>query len=406
MKIAIIVTHLSHSSPGSFYRPYEMAKQLTNFKIDNVIYSPYRDDVDRFKDISLVEIPTISQKIGLTNFFENALRKVIYHKQWGKIINYEYLILKLSDKIITNMKHSMKTTPDIIQGEQLVASYAAVKLGIKHKIPIVIDIHNIWAEELVANGIIKTESKSFKNLIKLEKYVIDNSDKIIVVSEHLKNYLVENLDCNKKKISIIPPGANIHFEHNNDSLTEKISVKKIIYAGLVNPREHVDLFVNSIPYITSKFPKTQYYISKKGESFSQISDLCKNLTIKPHFFWYKSREKARELIKQSYIGALPSRNDLPRKLGTPLKLMEYLSYGLPVVANDVGSWCDIIEKNNVGILTNDSPKDFAEGINKLLEDESLYKTMRNNIFNLVCNKFNWKTLVQNRLIPLYNNLIS
>ena len=63
--------------------------------------------------------------------------------------------------------------------------------------------------------------------------------------------------------------------------------------------------------------------------------------------------------------------------------------GLPVVANDVGGWTEIVKTNNLGIVTSDDPKDFAAGITEFLENpEEIAKCGRRGI-ELIKNKYNW-----------------
>ena len=81
-----------------------------------------------------------------------------------------------------------------------------------------------------------------------------------------------------------------------------------------------------------------------------------------------------------------------------------MSNGLPVVANDVNSWCDIIREEKIGILTKDDPKDFAAGINSLIEDEKMYTRMQANMINLMNKKFSWKLHVEQLLLPIFKKI--
>jgi len=402
MRVSFIITHPSHGSPGSFYRPYEMAKNLEFLGIQSKIFTPFEDDVKRIKDVSIEKLDSKDSFLNIGESMYGTFRKIIYNKKLSSFVPYDKLLLSLSNKICNSLETSITNT-DIIQAEQEVASLAAIKIGKKFKIPVVADIHNIWPEELVSTGHLKKDSQSFKNLMNIEKTIMTEATHIIVVNEFMQEYIIENFSVDKSKITIVPPGGQILFDENNISDKNTIS-KKIIYAGLVNPREHVDLFVKSIPYIQENFPNTEYIISEQGESANDIKKLCTNLSIKPNFYWFESRDEARKLIQECFLGALPSKDDIGRKLGTPLKLLEYFSHGLPVVANDVSSWSKIIKDEKVGILTNDDPKDFADGFTYLLNDKTEYENFRKNIHSLIEKKFNWKHHTSNILIPLYQKL--
>ena len=403
MKVAIVVTQLSQDSPGSFYRPYEMAKELSKLGILNQILTPFSTDIQNFHDVSMKLIPTIAGKLMLSDFAYRSIRKIVYNKRLSNIISYDKFLQSSSEKIAIGLEKCLDERPEILQGEQEVAALACIKIGKKIGVPVVADIHNIWPEELVATGYLKRESNAFKNLMKLEKSIVENADGIISVNEFMKEYLISQFDVDPHKISIIPPGGQVLFDID-EKLRLKSQTKKVIYGGLVNPREHVDLFVKSMPYVHSKSPSTKFILSKKGESAKEIKSLCNSLNLKPDFYWFQSRDKARKLFKSCYIGILPSKNDIARKLGTPLKLLEYISNGLPVVANDIGSWCNIIKENKIGILTDDNPKDFAYGICTLLEDKELYQEIQQNILKLLNEKYNWKISIQNILLPMYKKL--
>lgn len=404
MKIDFLITHLSHGSPGSFYRPYEIVKQLRNHHIDSKILTPFMEDVKNIHDIPIKFLPGINNKFYDSSFAYNKFRKIIYGKHMSKFVSYDKLVVSLSEKITNSLIKNDNDLPDLIQAEQEVASLACLKAKKKLQIPVISDLHNIWAEELFAMGYIKRDSTTFRNLIKIDQQIVDESDRVIVVNDFMKEYLISNLNADKNKIAIVPPGGNpseCDFELIN---SKRLRLQKVVYAGLVSPREHVDLFVKSIPAVIKKFPKTKFIISKKGEDSKKIKKLCKMLKIKPDFYWYKTREESQKMLEACYIGALPSKDDIPRRLGTPLKLLEYLSYGIPVVANNIGSWCKLIEKYEVGILTNDDPKEFASAICSLIEDQDSYLRIQKNTQNLLKDKFSWQNHVEKILLPLYNKI--
>jgi glycosyltransferase involved in cell wall biosynthesis len=404
MKISFIIPHLSHGSPGSFFRPYEMAKRLSQFQIDHSFYTPFEQDVKSYDDISIKKIPGFPE--NSTNKMYSIFRKLIYNSSLSRFVPYDSMVEKLSKKIVNGIERDQDST-DIFQGELIVGSLAAIKLAQKFNKKSIIDIHNIWAIELVEDGFLKETSSRFKELMKLEKYTIDNSDGIIVVNEYMKNFIIEKFDADSKKIVVVPPGGE-HLLHGGLSTinSERFREKKIIYAGLVNKREHVDLFVESIPKIQEKSKNTHFVISQQGEEIQNIQKLCTTLSLKPFFYWNDSREEARNFFKTCYLGILPSNDNISRKLGTPLKLLEYMSLGLPVVANDVGSWCKEIQENHLGLLCSNDPADMAEKILTFVEDQTFYEKIQKNILNSIENRFNWNVILKEKLVPFYNKIYS
>lgn len=66
--------------------------------------------------------------------------------------------------------------------------------------------------------------------------------------------------------------------------------------------------------------------------------------------------------------------------GTKIKVVEALSYGLPIVCNTRGI-DGLINKTDNGCLVSDDPIEFGHNIMKLLTDEAEYKKQAENALN-------------------------
>ena len=108
-------------------------------------------------------------------------------------------------------------------------------------------------------------------------------------------------------------------------------------------------------------------------------------------------------LSSCHIGVLPSSDDIARRMGTPAKLFNYMSVGLPIVASKIGDWANIIEDEKIGLLVQkNDPVDFAKAITCLLDNECLRENMSNNAFNAILQKYNWKKSAE-KLMNIYDN---
>jgi glycosyltransferase involved in cell wall biosynthesis len=64
-------------------------------------------------------------------------------------------------------------------------------------------------------------------------------------------------------------------------------------------------------------------------------------------------------------------------LSMPVKLFEYIAYGLPVVSRSLREPAVFIRENNCGVIA-DTPEEFAEAIRRLLTDQTYYETLHAN----------------------------
>ena len=127
--------------------------------------------------------------------------------------------------------------------------------------------------------------------------------------------------------------------------------------------------------------------------------------IKAEYFWFPKSKDFYNFLSSCNVGAVTSSNDLPRRMGPPVKLFDYLSVGLPVVANDIGGWTKIIKEEEVGLLTDNNPRSFANGILKLLEDADLSYEFGKKGLELVKTKLNWDHSAQ-ILLQKYEEMLA
>ena len=107
MNIRFVVTHLSYGSPASFYRPYEMAKYLTNIGAESKILTPFEEDARNISGVPMIKMQNITQKLGASSFAYNSLRKIIYSKTLSRLISYDKLLNSLAEKTAKNIEKSL-----------------------------------------------------------------------------------------------------------------------------------------------------------------------------------------------------------------------------------------------------------------------------------------------------------
>lgn len=397
LKICFILTHTSRGSAGSFVRIHQICKHLTDKNVQVTIFTPFSEDLgDKQVDIRL--LPNKMSRGGFSSLAYKIARKMASSSLTSKLFLSEASISRMVDSLKNGIRHIQDENKfDVIHAVQPIAGLAAAKVAREYDIPLVVDLHNIWPEEVVTHGFIKRDDEIFNRLRGIEQEIFNSADAITVVSDFMKSYMMENYSVSNK-ITVVPPAGQIL------DLPKEQSEKNVVYAGMVNFREHVDLFAESIPLI--KTPAS-FFISKHGDAIEEI----RKVTSRPrypevNYFWFPERQDLLNFLMRSRVGVLTSINDITRQIGPPLKLFDYMSCGLPVVANRIGGWSEIIEKEQIGMLIDDNSDSFAECVDMLLNDDSMWHKMRQNTQNLVKEKYNWESVAQKILMPLYSQLSS
>lgn len=79
--------------------------------------------------------------------------------------------------------------------------------------------------------------------------------------------------------------------------------------------------------------------------------------------------------------------------GSSLKLFDYMSMGLPIIASDLGQISEILENEKDGYLTNNSVEDIVARILHLKQNPTLGKAMGDNARAKVVEHYNWDNVV-------------
>lgn len=173
-----------------------------------------------------------------------------------------------------------------------------------------------------------------------------------------------------------------------------------IYIGLISEGRGIFQLLESLSYGNFKL--------KIAGIFN--SETLKN-KIENHQNWNKvtflgqlgRKELAIELSKASVgiVTLLPEPNHLNSQ---PIKMFEYMSAGIPIIASNFPIWREIVEGNNCGVCIDPmKPTEIAKAMEYLLSNDSIAKEMGKNGRDAVVNKFNWES-EKKKLITVYKQL--
>ena len=384
-RIGFLFLHPFSESLGSTTRVLEIARSLYNKGFRATIYDPF----EKSHEVNNVQVKNLKLFGPLTPFFRRTyrlLKRIYYDKNAkkitaSKIFRENVLYREIAKKLAKRIKED---GIEVLVIEQDFAIVPGILAAEKTKVPTIIDIHNITAEELVATGILDYESKEYIKMQNELGELLHRVDGVVVVSEALKDYVKETYRI-RENIVIVPPAGRPRISE----IPKRPLPYKLIYAGLIAYREKVDIFVKSIPYLKEKISQLEVYMTKKGEELKKVEEINNHQNLGIQFFWFETRSKLFEFMKTCHVGILTSSRNKARMLGPPVKLYDYMSVGLPVVANYIGGWSEIIKREKIGVTTDDDPRNFANGIYQLIYDEDLYYKYANNALNAIREKYNW-----------------
>ncbi len=199
----------------------------------------------------------------------------------------------------------------------------------------------------------------------LERKILKRADKIITVSESLKNLFSEKTDHIKNKIEVIPNG----FDTDDFSQVPKISDPDhfyISYIGTLSKEYNLDGFIRALALLPeSIFSRLKIRFAGKTAPEIQEQFIRAGLSDHMEIHGYVSHTKAVELMASSNLLLLvipEVKNNNGILTG---KLFEYMATRNPIllIGPEEGDAAQIIKETNSGnIFGYDEPENIAQTI--------------------------------------------
>ncbi len=160
--------------------------------------------------------------------------------------------------------------------------------------------------------------------------------------------------------------------------------KYITYIGSIDPLKGVELFIDALARTNSR-PEALILGGKNEREIDRLKETASRLypSGKVKVTGWVSKGSVDRFLKETVAGVLPLRDTFfNRFVSSPLKLFDYYSYGIPVIASDLPATRELIEEGQTGCFFQaGNPDDLAEKIDGLLCDKDRIERMRENIYS-------------------------
>jgi glycosyltransferase involved in cell wall biosynthesis len=398
MRIGFLLFHPLKESLGSVRRVFDLATGLKEMGVDPVIITPFSRRT-KLHGIDVEEVSNFYLKIGVAEYIYKIARNLISSKCVGR-----FLIKNISTVGRVgygDLESLQKLNLDILQIEQEPTLLAVLPLVKELGIPLALDFHGIFTDEVVSQGLITRQNKEYYILQEMVKNAVAHMDAVLVMSEEMKQYIIQEYSATSEKVHVIGMGARPKIA----KLPPRAGPTKVIYAGSLSKEKHADLFIKSIPHIVKRSKGIKIFITRNGDMVKEAHKVAKDSRANVEFFWFDAEEHLFKFMSYCHIGVLTLPNNLSYRINPAAKFFDYISVGLPVIANFIGGWTRVIEEDGVGILTDDDPKDFAEGLLRLAEDRDLALRYGERCLEISQNKYGLHKIVTS-LLEVYKELLS
>jgi glycosyltransferase involved in cell wall biosynthesis len=205
-------------------------------------------------------------------------------------------------------------------------------------------------------------------------------------------------------VACIPNGVD--YELFSESYKDMRRENTMIYVGTLSDWCGLDLVIRAIPDILKRVPDIKLLIVGEGEFSNELKKMLDKMELNHcvRFLGKRQYIEIPKILSECKIGlATYPQIDLMQYAFT-LKLIEYMSSGLPVITTNVGDSAQIIKDSDAGYVVDYNTKLFSKAVIELIENENLWHSMSENGMEYA-RKFDWASLASLEISVLNHVLL-
>ena len=242
----------------------------------------------------------------------------------------------------------------------------------RHRAPLVLNIQDVHPDAAIATGTI-TDTRAIGLLRRLEKISYRNADAITVLSDDLREKLVDRVP-DENQLLVIPnfvDTESIYPSERHNNYRQELGLLDetlVMYAGNVGFSQPLELVIEAAEQLLDR-EDIVFVINGNGSRRAQLEKAAEDL---PNitFMDYQPHSRLNEVLAAGDIHLIPLQAGLG-SISVPSKLYSILAAGRPVLASvDSGTEIDrVVTRSGAGINSDPAnPAEFVAALINLVDD--------------------------------------
>lgn len=294
-------------------------------------YSDKKNCDELWHDIPVYRCKLRPRKTGSINLIRNYLSFV---KEANKKLK------ELQDKDF-DLIYVFEVSP-------ITVALPAIKFKKKKDIPIIINIQDLWPENIMAVTVIS--NPIIIGLInKMVNYIYQHCDLILAASPSFVSKIRDRVR-NKEKVKYWPQYSIVNKTNEEVSILNK-DCFNIVFTGNIGEAQGIDLAVEAAKVLKDK--KICWHFIGEGRSKDKLINLVNkyNLEDKVKFYGFHPENEIPKYLKNADAALLILKPNPVFEMTIPAKLQTYFACGVPVLGCVSGEGKRIIEESEAGIVS-------------------------------------------------------
>jgi glycosyltransferase involved in cell wall biosynthesis len=242
----------------------------------------------------------------------------------------------------------------------------------------------------------------------LNRIINHYNDKMIAVSEEIRQYHIQNRVISPEKCITIPCAVDIErfnklkYQKKQKTLIGGTSFSPLIgtVARLV-PAKRLDYLLKAARIVCDTAPQVRFLIIGDGPLRKELEELALHLgLLSKNVKFLGHCQDITNIFSELDLFVLSSDTE-----GIPVSMLEAMAASISIVATNVGGIPQIIKDGHNGFLVSPrDPEGLANAILSLIDNSTLRGTFANEAYRTVKELYSTKVISQ-QIISLYNDLL-
>jgi glycosyltransferase involved in cell wall biosynthesis len=221
------------------------------------------------------------------------------------------------------------------------------------KAKIIYDVRSPWIEMSIERGFVpKGIAKIYKNLLySEEKYLCKAVGGFIFITDGLKKYYLDKCKIKNENILVSPTGVDKKlFRKVKTNIRERYNIKKdeilIGSIGGIAKIRKLNKFLLIFKEASQKNPKLKLMFVGEGDDLKELKQKTEELNLKNKVIFVGKipHKEVPKYISAFDFGLSHIPNIFIYENSFPLKILEYLACGIPVLASELKAHHEISKK--------------------------------------------------------------
>ena len=255
----------------------------------------------------------------------------------------------------------------------LPALRAARRLGV----PFVYEVRTFWEDAAVNHGTFAEGSARYRISRALETQVLRRADAVVAICQGIRTE-VAGRGVPTDRIVMVPNGVDPEWLEKRpraSALAQRWDLGNgpvFAYIGSFSHYEGLPFLVDAAPDILERLPDARLLLVGGGRDESVLREAARRAGPRVILTGRISQEEVRDLYTLVDVLILPRRRMRLTELVTPLKPLEAMAVGTPILASDIGGHAELVVDGQTGLLfKTESRESLVEQAVRLASDSVL-----------------------------------